>query len=197
MNLSVLLQLLAVWMVQGYFRCGWTLTVAIIIIIIIINTEQEAVGNYRERLPVVYGPCQSVKSSCLSHRHQMNKNNCSRDTRASDWLTDSHWGPVTPLCLRWSDFFVPPEEFSVNAAIMSTALETTGFIMSLISWLVTGASLVNDYWKISTISGSVIISLRQFENLWHSCAENSAGIAECRDFESMLALPGKTRTSEF
>ncbi|XP_030257731.1 claudin 15-like a [Sparus aurata] len=73
---------------------------------------------------------------------------------------------------------------------MSTALETTGFIMSLISWLVTGASLVNDYWKISTISGSVIVSLRQFENLWHSCAENSAGIAECRDFESMLALPG-------
>lgn len=77
---------------------------------------------------------------------------------------------------------------------MSTALETTGFIMSLISWLVTGASLVNDYWKISTISGSVIVSLRQFENLWHSCAENSAGIAECRDFESMLALPGKMRT---
>lgn len=73
---------------------------------------------------------------------------------------------------------------------MTTALETTGFIMALLSWLLTGAALVNDYWKISTVSGSVIISLRQFENLWHSCAENSAGIAECRDFESMLALPG-------
>nr|AAT64090.1 claudin 25 [Takifugu rubripes] len=72
---------------------------------------------------------------------------------------------------------------------MSTALEATGFIMCIISWLVTGAALVNDYWKISTVSGSVIISLRQFENLWHSCAENSAGIAECRDFESLLALP--------
>ncbi|XP_022069682.1 claudin 15-like a [Acanthochromis polyacanthus] len=73
---------------------------------------------------------------------------------------------------------------------MSTALEGTGFIMCIISWLVTAASLVNDEWKISTVSGSVIISQRQFENLWHSCAENSAGIAECRDFESMLALPG-------
>uniref|UniRef100_A0A3Q4B8W0 Claudin n=1 Tax=Mola mola TaxID=94237 RepID=A0A3Q4B8W0_MOLML len=73
---------------------------------------------------------------------------------------------------------------------MSTALEATGFVMCLISWLITGAALVNDYWKISTVSGSVIISQRQFENLWHSCAENSAGIAECRDFESMLALPG-------
>lgn len=72
---------------------------------------------------------------------------------------------------------------------MSTAVEATGFIMCIISWLITGASLANDYWKLSTVSGSVIISQRQFENLWHSCAENSAGIAECRDFESMLALP--------
>ncbi|XP_071348611.1 claudin 15-like a [Trachinotus anak] len=73
---------------------------------------------------------------------------------------------------------------------MSTALEATGFIMCLISWLVTGAALANDYWKISTVSGSVIISQRQFENLWHACAENSAGIAECRDFETLLGLPG-------
>uniref|UniRef100_A0A3Q4I5E8 Claudin n=1 Tax=Neolamprologus brichardi TaxID=32507 RepID=A0A3Q4I5E8_NEOBR len=75
---------------------------------------------------------------------------------------------------------------------MSTAVEAVGFIMCIISWLVNGAALVNDYWKVSTVSGSVIISQRQFENLWHACAENSAGIAECRDFESMLALPGKT-----
>ncbi|XP_041659979.1 claudin 15-like a [Cheilinus undulatus] len=72
---------------------------------------------------------------------------------------------------------------------MSTAVEATGFIMCILGWILTGAALVNDYWKISTVSGSVIISQRQFENLWHSCAENSAGIAECRDFESMLALP--------
>ncbi|XP_051234167.1 claudin 15-like a [Dicentrarchus labrax] len=72
---------------------------------------------------------------------------------------------------------------------MSTAVEATGFIMCIISWLINGAALANDYWKISTVSGSVIISQRQFENLWHSCAENSAGIAECRDFESLLSLP--------
>nr|XP_020473335.1 claudin-15-like [Monopterus albus] len=72
---------------------------------------------------------------------------------------------------------------------MSTALEATGFMMGIISWLVTGAALANDYWKISSVSGSVIVSQRLFENLWHACAENSAGLAECRDFESMLALP--------
>uniref|UniRef100_A0AAY4AUB4 Claudin n=1 Tax=Denticeps clupeoides TaxID=299321 RepID=A0AAY4AUB4_9TELE len=73
---------------------------------------------------------------------------------------------------------------------MSTALETVGFFLGAISWLITGAALANDYWKISTVSGSVIISNRQYENLWHSCAEDSTGVANCRDFESLLALPG-------
>ncbi|XP_076837942.1 claudin 15-like a [Brachyhypopomus gauderio] len=73
---------------------------------------------------------------------------------------------------------------------MSTALEVTGFLLGTASWLVTGTALANDYWKVSSYSGSVIISSRQYENLWHSCAEDSSGIAECRDFESLLALPG-------
>uniref|UniRef100_G3PT92 Claudin n=1 Tax=Gasterosteus aculeatus aculeatus TaxID=481459 RepID=G3PT92_GASAC len=78
---------------------------------------------------------------------------------------------------------------------MSTAVEATGFVMCIVSWLITGSALANDYWKMSTVSGSVIISQRQFENLWHSCAENSAGIAECRDFESLLALPAHISAS--
>ncbi|KAM8851439.1 claudin 15-like a [Spinachia spinachia] len=78
---------------------------------------------------------------------------------------------------------------------MSTAVEATGLVMCIVSWLITGAALSNDYWKLSSVSGSVIISQRQFENLWHSCAENSAGIAECRDFESLLALPAHISAS--
>lgn len=73
---------------------------------------------------------------------------------------------------------------------MSTAVEATGYLMVIISLLVTGASLINDEWKLSSVSGGVIVSYREFENLWHSCAENSGGIAECRDFTSLLALPG-------
>ncbi|XP_022534357.2 claudin 15-like a [Astyanax mexicanus] len=73
---------------------------------------------------------------------------------------------------------------------MSTGLEVTGFLLGVASWLVTGTSLANDYWKVSSFSGSVIISNRQYENLWHSCAEDSSGIAECRDFQSILGLEG-------
>ncbi|XP_075878333.1 claudin 15-like a [Nelusetta ayraudi] len=72
---------------------------------------------------------------------------------------------------------------------MSTAIEATGYLMVVISLLVTGTSLINDEWKISSVSGGIIIAFRETENLWHSCAMNSAGIAECRDFTSLLALP--------
>uniref|UniRef100_A0A7N6B6R3 Claudin n=1 Tax=Anabas testudineus TaxID=64144 RepID=A0A7N6B6R3_ANATE len=72
---------------------------------------------------------------------------------------------------------------------MSTAMESTGFVMCIISWLVTGVSLANDQWKISSVSGTIITAQRLTENLWHSCAENSAGMSECRDFVSLLALP--------
>lgn len=74
---------------------------------------------------------------------------------------------------------------------MATGVEIIGYFLGVASWLLTGASLANDYWKISSFAGSVVISSRQYQNLWHSCAEASTGISNCRQFESMLALPGK------
>ncbi|XP_066509040.1 claudin-15-like [Hoplias malabaricus] len=71
---------------------------------------------------------------------------------------------------------------------MSTALEVTGFLLGVASWLVIGTALANDYWKVSSFSGSVIISNRQYENLWHSCAEDSSGIVDCRNFDTLLGL---------
>ncbi|XP_031428977.1 claudin 15-like b isoform X2 [Clupea harengus] len=73
---------------------------------------------------------------------------------------------------------------------MSTGVEIVGFFLGVASWLLTGSSVSNDFWKVSSFSGSVIISSRQYQNLWHSCAEDSTGIKNCRDFESLLALPG-------
>lgn len=74
---------------------------------------------------------------------------------------------------------------------MSTALEVTGFFMCLVGWIVTGLAVANDYWKISSLQGTVIVSNRLYENLWHACGEDSSGKANCQDFQSMLALPGR------
>lgn len=101
--------------------------------------------------------------------------------------------PPPPPLLRGSPLLLLAST-SWSFVTMSTAVEATGYLMVIISLVVTAISLVNDNWKISSVSGGVIVSYRESENLWHSCAENSAGIAECRDFESLLALPGKIFT---
>ncbi|XP_030634667.1 claudin 15-like b isoform X2 [Chanos chanos] len=73
---------------------------------------------------------------------------------------------------------------------MSMAVELMGFLLGVGSWLLTGASLANDFWRVSSFAGSVITSSRQYQNLWQSCAESSTGVSNCREFESLLALPG-------
>ncbi|MGH0126303.1 UNVERIFIED_CONTAM: hypothetical protein FKN15_029316 [Acipenser sinensis] len=50
--------------------------------------------------------------------------------------------------------------------------------------------LANNSWKVSTVAGSVITSSTLYENLWKACAKDSTGVSNCRDFESLLALPG-------
>lgn len=75
---------------------------------------------------------------------------------------------------------------------MSIAVELVGFLMCVGGWLLTAVSLANDYWRLSSVSGSVIISVRQYQNLWQSCAEGSTGVSNCRTFQSLLALDGNT-----
>ncbi|XP_072331011.1 claudin-15-like isoform X2 [Scyliorhinus torazame] len=71
---------------------------------------------------------------------------------------------------------------------MAAAFEITGFLMGLAGWMLTGSTLANNYWKISTVYGSVITSSRLYENLWKSCAQDSTGVFNCRMFETMLGL---------
>ncbi|XP_044088591.1 claudin-15 isoform X3 [Neovison vison] len=45
-------------------------------------------------------------------------------------------------------------------------------------------------WRVSTVHGSVITTNTIFENLWFSCATDSMGVYNCREFPSLLALSG-------
>lgn len=74
---------------------------------------------------------------------------------------------------------------------MTATLEIVGFILCLGGLAFIGATLPNNYWKVSSIYGSVITTSTLFENLWKSCATDSTGVSNCRDFDSMLALPGR------
>ncbi|KAJ8397245.1 hypothetical protein AAFF_G00440790 [Aldrovandia affinis] len=116
-------------------------------------------------------------------------------TSSHAWKVKSHMDTVTTSSWQFQGLWMECAATSSGSVQCNTyktvlGLPVTGFLLCVGSWLLTGASLANDYWKVSTFSGSVIISNRQYENLWHACAEDSSGVSNCRDFESMLALPG-------
>lgn len=145
------------------------------------------VGSWvRQKL---YDPPQRLKSCSstaeqfkLSYQEQ--RQDCSTDSSFSSIL--AHYSILYCFCISCIFYFA-----HLLVVKMSTALEVTGFFMCLVGWMVTGLAVANDYWKISSVQGTVIISNRLYENLWHACGEDSSGKANCQDFQSMLALPGR------
>uniref|UniRef100_A0A672U5G9 Claudin n=1 Tax=Strigops habroptila TaxID=2489341 RepID=A0A672U5G9_STRHB len=75
---------------------------------------------------------------------------------------------------------------------MTAMLEIVGFLLCLGGLATIGATLPHNYWRVSSVYGSVITTVTLYENLWKSCAEDSTGVSNCKQFDSLLALPGIT-----
>ncbi|XP_064184938.1 claudin-15a [Anguilla rostrata] len=78
---------------------------------------------------------------------------------------------------------------------MDPVIEVVGFLLGFLGWVMVGIALPNRYWKESTVDGSVITTSTIYENLWMSCASDSTGIHNCREFPSLLALSGYLQAS--
>ncbi|XP_051903462.1 claudin-15b isoform X2 [Hippocampus zosterae] len=74
-------------------------------------------------------------------------------------------------------------------------LEILALSLGFLGWIMVSVSLQDQYWKESSNDGSVITTSTIYENLWMSCASDSTGIYNCRDFPSLLALPGYIQAS--
>ncbi|XP_069506650.1 claudin-10-like [Ambystoma mexicanum] len=70
----------------------------------------------------------------------------------------------------------------------SMASEIIAFLLALSGWVLVCSTLPTDYWKVSTIDGTVITTATFWSNLWKTCITDSTGISNCKDFPSMLAL---------
>ncbi|XP_008331698.1 claudin-15-like isoform X2 [Cynoglossus semilaevis] len=73
---------------------------------------------------------------------------------------------------------------------MDGIIEVVALFLGFVGWVLTMVSLQDQYWKESTQDGSVIVTSTIYENLWMSCASDSTGIYNCREFQSLFALPG-------
>lgn len=78
---------------------------------------------------------------------------------------------------------------------MNATVEAFAFLLGFIAWLMVGVALPNRNWKVSTVDGNVITTSTIYENLWMSCATDSTGVHNCRDFPSLLALNGMWPTA--
>ncbi|XP_055964173.1 claudin-15 [Sorex fumeus] len=78
---------------------------------------------------------------------------------------------------------------------MSMAVETLGYFLGALGLLMLGVTLPHSQWRVSTVHGNVITTSTIFENLWYSCATDSTGVYNCREFPSLLALSGYLQAS--
>lgn len=74
---------------------------------------------------------------------------------------------------------------------MRAIAEVLAFLLGFLSVIMVGVSLQNPYWRVSSDDGNVIRTSTIYENLWTSCASDSSGSSNCRDFPSLFALSGK------
>lgn len=79
---------------------------------------------------------------------------------------------------------------------MNPIVEAVAFLLGFLAWIMVGVALPNRYWRVSTVDGNVITTSTIYENLWMSCATDSTGVHNCRDFPSLLALDGKNMVQE-
>ncbi|XP_029436862.1 claudin-10-like isoform X3 [Rhinatrema bivittatum] len=68
--------------------------------------------------------------------------------------------------------------------------EILAFLLAVSGWVLVCSTLPTDYWKVSSIDGTVITTATFWSNLWKTCVTDSTGVSNCKDFPSMLALEG-------
>ncbi|XP_075924722.1 claudin-10-like [Petromyzon marinus] len=69
-------------------------------------------------------------------------------------------------------------------------MELPAYLMALAGWLLACSTVHHEQWRVSSIDGTVITTSTLYANLWKECATDSTGVANCRDFPSLLALNG-------
>uniref|UniRef100_A0A8D3C1K0 Claudin n=1 Tax=Scophthalmus maximus TaxID=52904 RepID=A0A8D3C1K0_SCOMX len=68
--------------------------------------------------------------------------------------------------------------------------EIVAFMLTTSGWVLVSSTLPTDYWKVSSLDGTVITTATYWSNLWKTCVTDSTGVSNCKDFPSMLALHG-------
>ncbi|XP_037552221.1 claudin-10 [Nematolebias whitei] len=64
------------------------------------------------------------------------------------------------------------------------------FITCLCGWILVSSTLPTEYWTFSEVSSLVLTTSKHYSNLWRDCVSDTTGVSDCKDYPSLLALPG-------
>lgn len=70
-------------------------------------------------------------------------------------------------------------------------MEIGGFVSCLCGWVLVCSTLPTEYWTFSEVGTIVLTTGNYYSNLWRDCVSDTTGVSDCKDYPSMLALPGR------
>lgn len=65
------------------------------------------------------------------------------------------------------------------------------FVSCLCGWILVCSTLPTEYWTFSEVGSIVLTTSNYYSNLWRDCISDTTGVSDCKDYPSMLALPGR------
>lgn len=72
-------------------------------------------------------------------------------------------------------------------------MEIGCFVSCLCGWILVCSTLPTEYWTFSEVGSIVLTTSNYYSNLWRDCISDTTGVSDCKDYPSMLALPGRTQ----
>ncbi|CAG04950.1 unnamed protein product [Tetraodon nigroviridis] len=69
-------------------------------------------------------------------------------------------------------------------------MEIGCFVSCLCGWILVCSTLPTEYWTFSEVGSIVLTTSNYYSNLWRDCISDTTGVSDCKDYPSMLALPG-------
>lgn len=70
-------------------------------------------------------------------------------------------------------------------------LEIGSFVSCLAGWILVCSTLPTEYWTFSEVGSIVLTTSNYYSNLWKDCISDTTGVSDCKDYPSLLALPGR------
>lgn len=65
------------------------------------------------------------------------------------------------------------------------------FVTCLFGWILVCSTLPTEYWTFSEVSDVVLTTSNFYSNLWKDCVSDTTGVSDCKEYPSLLALPGR------